>query len=76
MTRNNMAKKTNTQKTPVDLLTQKQAAAEYARLQVEIQQHDKRYYQQDKPTHATPKVLTNCLFITFSQEKNSALVAK
>jgi DNA ligase (NAD+) len=42
--------KTKTDKTPVDLLTQKQAAAEYARLQVEIQQHDKRYYQQDKPT--------------------------
>jgi DNA ligase (NAD+) len=42
--------KTNTQKTPVDLLTQKQAAAEYARLQVEIQQHDKRYYQRDRPS--------------------------
>jgi DNA ligase (NAD+) len=42
--------KTKTDKTPVDLLTQKQAAAEYARLQVEIQQHDKRYYQQDRPT--------------------------
>jgi DNA ligase (NAD+) len=42
--------KVKTDKTPVDLLTAKQAAAEYARLQVEIQQHDKRYYQQDKPT--------------------------
>jgi DNA ligase (NAD+) len=42
--------KTKTDKTPVDLLTQKQAAAEYARLQVEIQQHDKRYYQQDRPS--------------------------
>jgi DNA ligase (NAD+) len=42
--------KVKTDKTPVELLTAKQAAAEYARLQVEIQQHDKRYYQQDKPT--------------------------
>ena len=42
--------KVKTDKTPVDLLTAKQASAEYARLQVEIQQHDKRYYQQDKPT--------------------------
>jgi DNA ligase (NAD+) len=38
-----------TDKTPVDLLTQKQAAAEYARLQTEIAGHDKRYYQQDAP---------------------------
>jgi DNA ligase (NAD+) len=42
--------KVKTDKTPVDLLTAKQAKEEYARLQVEIQQHDKRYYQQDKPT--------------------------
>lgn len=42
--------KTKTDKTPFDLLTQKQASAEYARLQIEIQQHDKRYYQQDRPT--------------------------
>jgi DNA ligase (NAD+) len=42
--------KVKTDKTPVDLLTAKQAAAEYARLQVEISQHDKRYYQQDRPT--------------------------
>jgi DNA ligase (NAD+) len=47
-----MAKSTKvkTDKTAVELLTAKQASAEYARLQVEIQQHDKRYYQQDKPT--------------------------
>jgi DNA ligase (NAD+) len=38
-----------TDKTPVELLTQKQAAAEYARLQTEIAGHDKRYYQQDAP---------------------------
>jgi DNA ligase (NAD+) len=41
--------KTKTDKTPVDLLTQKQASAEYARLQTEIAGHDKRYYQQDAP---------------------------
>ena len=41
--------KLKTDKTPVDLLTAKQAAAEYARLQTEISQHDKRYYQQDAP---------------------------
>jgi len=46
-----MAKSTvKTDKTPVDLLTEKQAKAEHARLQVEISGHDKRYYQQDKPT--------------------------
>ena len=51
MTKTNMAKaKINTQKTPVDLLTAKQAAVEYARLQVEISAHDKRYYQQDRPS--------------------------
>ena len=42
--------KVKTDKTPVDLLTEKQAKAEYARLQSEITQHDKRYYQQDRPT--------------------------
>jgi DNA ligase (NAD+) len=42
--------KVKTDKTPVDLLTAKQAKAEHARLQVEISQHDKRYYQQDRPT--------------------------
>lgn len=44
-----MASKVKTDKTPVDLLTKKQAEAEYARLQVEIGKHDKLYYQQDKP---------------------------
>ncbi len=39
-----------TDKTPVDLLTSKQAKVEHARLQVEISQHDKRYYQQNRPT--------------------------
>ncbi len=42
--------KINTQKTPVDLLTAKQAKAEYARLQAEIAGHDKRYYQDDRPS--------------------------
>jgi DNA ligase (NAD+) len=41
--------KVKTDKTPVDLLTAKQAKAEYARLQAEITAHDKRYYQQDRP---------------------------
>jgi DNA ligase (NAD+) len=45
-----MAKsKVRTDKTPVDLLTSKQAEAEYARLTAEIAKHDKLYYQQDRP---------------------------
>jgi DNA ligase (NAD+) len=42
--------KVKTERTPVDLLTAKQAKAEYARLAAEISQHDKRYYQQDRPS--------------------------
>src|SRR5215471_5596254 len=34
----------------VDDLTEKQAKAEYARLQAEIAEHDRRYYQDDAPT--------------------------
>ncbi len=34
----------------VDVLTEKQAKAEYARLQAEIAAHDRRYYQEDAPT--------------------------
>jgi DNA ligase (NAD+) len=34
----------------VDELTEKQAKAEYARLQTEIAGHDRRYYQNDAPT--------------------------
>lgn len=53
MAESKMAKRSKssvkTDKTPVDLLTAKQAAAEYARLQTEIAGHDKRYYQQDAP---------------------------
>ncbi len=46
-----MAKaKVKTDKTPVELLTAKQAKAEHARLQVEISEHDKRYYQHDRPS--------------------------
>ena len=39
-------------KTPVDFLTAKQAKAEHARLTAEIAQHDKRYYQEDRPSIA------------------------
>jgi DNA ligase (NAD+) len=42
--------KVKTDKTPVDLLTAKQAKAEHARLTAEIVQHDKRYYQEDRPS--------------------------
>jgi DNA ligase (NAD+) len=42
--------KVRTDKTPVDLLTAKQAKEEYARLQTEIAGHDRRYYQDDRPT--------------------------
>ena len=42
--------KVKTDKTPVELLTAKQAKAEHARLQAEISEHDKRYYQQDRPS--------------------------
>jgi DNA ligase (NAD+) len=42
--------KIKTDKTPVDLLTAKQAKVEHARLTAEISQHDKRYYQQDRPS--------------------------
>ena len=42
--------KVKTDKTPVDFLTAKQAKAEHARLTAEIAQHDKRYYQEDRPS--------------------------
>jgi DNA ligase (NAD+) len=42
--------KIKTDKTLVELLTQKQAQAEHARLQTEIAGHDKRYYQDDRPS--------------------------
>jgi len=42
--------KQNLTKTPVSDLTDKQAAAEHARLHGELTEHDKRYYQQDAPT--------------------------
>src|SRR6187402_65020 len=44
--------KVKTDKTPVDFLTAKQAKAEHARLTAEIAQHDKRYYQDDRPSIA------------------------
>jgi DNA ligase (NAD+) len=46
----NAKAKKKTDKTPVDLLTAKQAKAEHARLQTQIGRHDKRYYQEDRPT--------------------------
>ena len=36
--------------TPVDVLTEKQAKAEHARLEAEIAEHDRRYYQDDAPS--------------------------
>jgi DNA ligase (NAD+) len=45
-----MPSKVKTDKTPVEFLTAKQAKAEHARLTVEISEHDRRYYQQDRPT--------------------------
>jgi len=48
MTKKSMPK-VRTDKTPVELLTKKQAQAEHARLQAEIGEHDKRYYQEDRP---------------------------
>lgn len=35
---------------PVEALSLKEAKAEHVRLELQIEQHDKRYYQQDKPT--------------------------
>ena len=40
----------DTSKTPVDDLTEKQAKAEHARLEAEIAEHDRRYYQEDAPS--------------------------
>src|SRR3974390_3391226 len=42
--------KVRTEKTPVDLLPVKKAKAEHAQLTLEITAHDKRYYQEDKPS--------------------------
>src|SRR6202012_5956151 len=40
----------DTSKRPVDDLTEKQAKAEHARLEAEIAEHDRRYYQDDAPS--------------------------
>src|ERR1044071_3141779 len=45
-----MSKRPAKKPTAVDELTEKQAKAEYARLQAEIAAHDRRYYQDDAPT--------------------------
>jgi DNA ligase (NAD+) len=42
--------KVETEKTPVDLLTAKQAQVEHAWLTAEIAGHDRRYYQDDQPS--------------------------
>src|ERR1700728_3622068 len=42
--------KIKTDKTTVDLLTAKQAQVEHARLTAEIGGHDRRYYQDDRPS--------------------------
>src|SRR5580704_2284717 len=42
--------KVKTEKTPVELLTAKQAKLEYARLTTGSSQHDKSYDQDDRPT--------------------------
>jgi DNA ligase (NAD+) len=47
--------KVKTEKTPVDLLTAKQAKAEHARLTAEISEHDRHYYQQDRPVISDAK---------------------
>ncbi|HXW40708.1 MAG TPA: NAD-dependent DNA ligase LigA, partial [Xanthobacteraceae bacterium] len=39
-----------TSKIALDELTERQAKAEHARLQAEIAEHDRRYYQEDAPT--------------------------
>ena len=44
-----MPSRVKTDKTPVEFLTAKQAKAEHARLTAEISEHDRRYYQQDRP---------------------------
>ena len=44
-----MAKQDAT-KLPVEALVDKQAKAEHARLHAELLEHDRRYYQDDKPT--------------------------
>jgi DNA ligase (NAD+) len=44
-----MARRQKTE-TPVDDLSEKQAKAEHARLEAEIGEHDRRYYQEDAPS--------------------------
>jgi len=45
-----MAKKTKSgEPKPVEELSVKEAKAEHVRLELEIEQHDRRYYQQDAP---------------------------
>ncbi len=57
--------KVKTDKTPVELMTARQAKAEHARLAGEIAQHDKRYYQQDAP------VITDAEYDALRQRYNA-----
>ena len=71
-----MAKaKVKTDKTPVELLTAKQAKAEHARLQVEISEHDKRYYQQDRRPSPTPNT-TRCAGATTQSKRAFPICAR
>ncbi len=45
-----MAAKPPAKRPPVESLSERQAKAEHARLQAEIAEHDRRYYQDDAPT--------------------------
>jgi DNA ligase (NAD+) len=47
---NIMAAKPPAKRPPVESLSERQAKAEHARLQAEIAEHDRRYYQDDAPT--------------------------
>jgi DNA ligase (NAD+) len=44
-----MPPKIKTDRTPVELLTKKQAAAEHARLSAELKAHSEAYYERDAP---------------------------
>ena len=50
--------------TAVDDLTEKQAKAEHARLEAEIAEHDRRYYQDDAPTRIRRRLRSRCASAT------------
>jgi DNA ligase (NAD+) len=59
----------NTAETPVDSLTIEEAAAELERLAGEIAEHDRRYYQEDRP------VITDADYDALRQ-RNAAIEAR